>query len=215
MATGKARRRKRRDPIGITIQNGRLFLDLPPELRLRASPEAFWKLCMANRELRLERTASGGIVVMPPAGGESSGQNADLVVDLGIWARADGTGKVFDSSAGFTMPDGSVVGPDASWITLDRWLAVPEADRRRFTGICPDFVVELRSPSDRLPKLQRKMQRYLGYGVRLAWLIDPIAGRAEVYRPGRDPEVLDKPASLSGGDVLPGFVLDLRGILGD
>ena len=215
MATGKTRRRKRLDPIGVLIRDGRMFIDLPPGLGLRASPEAFWKLCAANRDLRLERSPTGKVIAMPPAGGESSGGNFVLAGQLYLWIRATGLGRGFDASAGYTMPDGAVLGPDLAWFAPGRWEAVPDEARRRFAPICPDFVVELRSPSDRLPKLRRKMDRYLAYGVRLAWLIDPIAKAVEVYRPGREPEVLDRPASLSGEDVLPGFVLDLRGIVGD
>ena len=175
----------------------------------------FWKLCVANPDLRLERTAQGRLIVMAPAGSESGGDNADLVIDLGIWARADATGKVFDSSAGFTLPNGAIVAADAAWIRLDRWEEVPREERRKFASICPDFVVELRSPSDSPPELRRKMRQYIDQGVRLGWLIDPMTGMVEISRPGRAVENLQRPSTLSGEDVLPGFVLDLRGILGD
>ena len=188
-------------------------LELPISAKVRVSSAMFWKLCRANPDLRLERTAEGRLIVMAPAGSESGGQNANLVIDLGIWARADGTGKVFDSSTGFTLPNGAIVSPDASWIKLDRWLAVPSHQREKFASICPDFVVELRSPSDRLKPLRRKLRQYIEQGVRLGWLLDPVRAKVEVYRPGRDVELLDRPPSLSGHQVLPGFVLNLREIL--
>ena len=152
---------------------------------------------------------------MAPAGSESGRVNANLIISLGIWARADGTGEVFESSAGFTLPNGATVGPDVAWIKLERWLAVPAADRRKFAPICPDFVAELRSPSDSLPKLRVKMRQYIEQGVLLGWLLDPMKSKVEIYRPDQAVEVLDRPTTLSGGDVLPGFVLDLRGILDD
>ena len=215
MATGKARRTKIRESIGIRAGDDRLVVNLPPGACLRISPEMFWRLCGKNRELRLERTAQGKLIVMAPAGSESGGQNADLVIDLGIWARGDGTGKVFDSSTGFTLPNGAVFSPDASWIALDRWRAIPADARKKFAPICPDFVAEIRSPSDSVAELRRKMVEYREQGVRLGWLLDAVTGLVEVYRPGREPEVLDRPATLAGEDVLPGFVLDLRGILFD
>ena len=212
MATGEAQHRAAQ-----ALQPSRpaLVVKIPAKVKLRISPEMFWKLCVANRDLRLERTARGRLIVMAPVGAESSGQNADLVTDVNVWARADATGKVFDSSAGFTLPNGAVRAPDVAWIRLDRWQAVPAETRKKFAPICPDFVAELRSPSDKLPALRRKLREYSEQGVRLGWLIDPIQQRAEIFRPGREVEMLDRPATLSGEDVLPGFVLDLRGILGD
>lgn len=190
-------------------------LVVPPRLQLRVTSDQLEAFCDANPDLRLERTAEGRLVVMWPAGAESSGRNADLIIDLGIWARADGTGRVFESSVGFTLPNGARVGPDAAWVRLERWDAVPAERKKRFPALVPDFVAELRSPSDRLPKLQAKMRQYVDQGVRLAWLIDPRRRKVEIYRPAREPVTLDKPATLDGGDVLPGFVLDLKGILAD
>ena len=152
---------------------------------------------------------------MAPAGSESGGRNMDLSGRLWLWNRTVQLGKVFDSSTGFTLPNGAIVSADASWIRMDRWEAVSSEQREKFAPICPDFVVELRSPSDRLKPLRRKMVEYIAQGVRLGWLLDPIRAKVEVYRPGRDVEVLDRPLSLSGEDVLPGFVLDLQGILFD
>ncbi len=185
------------------------------ESGLRASPKAFWRLCAANPDLRLERTAKGEVIVMAPAGSDSGWRNGKLTMRLGIWAEQDDTGEFFDSSTGFTLPNGAVRSPDASWIVRDRWLAVPLNDRQRFSGICPDFVVEILSPSDLLSEGREKIREYLDQGVRLGWLLDPKSGLAEIYRPGRPVESQDRPATLSGEDVLPGFVLELQGILFD
>ncbi len=182
---------------------------------LYASPEAFWELCRDNGDIRLERTARGQVIAMWPAGSESGMKNCDLTVQLGVWSKADGTGFAFDSSAGFTLPSGAVRSPDASWILRERWLDLPKEARLKFATICPDFAIELSSPTDSLPGQRRKLLEYLGQGVRLAWLLHPATGLAEIYRPGREPESLDRPASLSGEDVLPGFVLDLAEIWSD
>lgn len=184
-------------------------------VRLQVSPEDFWELCVANPDLRLEREADGGLIVMPPASSDSGYRNAGLTAQLWNWNQRAKQGTVFDSSAGFTLPSTAVRGPDATWIRAELWAAVPEDERRRFAEICPDFVAELASPSDDRASLQRKMDEYIAQGVRLAWLIDPDSGTVEIYRPGRPVERLEKPATLSGEDVLPGFVLDLKGILCD
>ncbi len=152
---------------------------------------------------------------MAPAGSDSGMRNASLSGQLWIWNRDSGLGVAFDSSAGFTLPNRAVCAPDASWIAHDRWEAVPPASRRRFAPICPDFVAELSSSFDILTDQHEKMRQYRDQGARLGWLLDPKTGRAEIYRPGRPVEVLDRPPSLSGEDVLAGFVLDLRGILFD
>lgn len=202
----------------VAIQLGRkppVVVTLPRRARLRVSQAMLWRICRENPELRFERTARGGLVVMTPAGFRSSNRNLKISMRLGNWAEADGTGVASDSSVGYILPDGATLGPDASWISQARLSLVPPAELDRFPHACPDFVVELRSPSDRLASVRTKMRHYIDQGVRLGWLIDPIAGRAEIYRPARDPEILDRPASLSGEDVLPGFVLDLAGILGD
>jgi Uma2 family endonuclease len=188
---------------------------VPRESGLRASPKAFWRLCAANPDLRLERTAKGEVIVMAPAGADSSWRNAKLTMRLGNWSDSDGTGEFFDSSVGFTLPNGAVLSPDASWIVRERWLALPPKDRMRFSPICPDFIVEILSPRDSRSKAREKMREYLDQGVRLGWLLNPKTGRAEIYRPGRPVESLVRPATLSGEDVLPGFVLELQGILFD
>jgi Uma2 family endonuclease len=181
---------------------------------LRVSPEAFWRICGDNPDLRLERTARGRLIVMAPAGSDTGHRNFRLSLQLGIWAEADGSGLGFDSSAGFTLPNGAVRSPDTSWILRERWKALSPEQTRRFAPICPDFVVELTSPSDegRRPRVREKMREYIEQGARLGWLIDRDAREVEIYRPGREAETLAWPASLSGEDVLPGFVLDLSRI---
>ncbi|MEW4569930.1 Uma2 family endonuclease [Tautonia sp. JC769] len=190
-----------------------LTLCFAPEVEL--TDDLFWKICAANPELRLERTAEGNLEIMYPAGGESSRQNFTLAMRLGVWneGRGEDAGVCFDSSAGFKLPSGATKGPDASWIARDRWLALTPEQRRVFPPICPDFVAELRSPSDAKRKLRDKLREYLANGARLGWLIDPLDGTVERYRPGQEPETLTRPERLDGGDVLPGFVLDLSGIL--
>jgi len=190
-------------------------LAVPPDVRLLVSPGGFWRLCRANPELRLERDANGGLVVMPPASAASGNRNASLAGQLWSWNRATRLGVVFDSSAGFTLANSAIRGPDASWMTVERWEGLSEAERRRFSHICPDFVAELKSPSDALSKLRKKMEEYVAQGIRLGWLLDPDSGTVEIDRPGRPVERLVQPATLSGEDVLPGFALDLKGILVD
>lgn len=168
--------------------------------------------CREYPELRTELTARGEMIIMPPAGNETSARNAEITADVILWNRQNKLGKAFDSSAGFVFPDGAIRSPDTSWGERSRWEAVPADQRRKFAPVCPDFVLELRSDTDRLSDLQAKMREYIANGVRLGWLIDPRTRRVEVYRPGRDAEVLDDPATLSGEDVLPGFVLDLTRI---
>ncbi len=190
-------------------------LAVPADVRLKVSPDDFPALCAANPDLRLEREADGGVIVMAPAGMDSSDRNAELVVQLGIWNKAERRGKLFDSSGGFTLPNSAVRAADVTWITRERWDRVPRDDRRRFSAIVPDFIAEVRSPSDSPTALRAKMAEYVAQGVRLAWLIDPETKTVEVHRPGRAPEILAAPATLSGEDVLPGFTLDLKGILFD
>lgn len=172
-------------------------------------PEEFARFCAGYPDLRAELTAQGEIIIMPPAGDESSRRNADLTADLVIWNRAARLGKVFDSSAGFLFPSGAIRSPDTSWAAQSRWDALAPEQRIGFAPLCPDFVIELRSSTDRLSTLQAKMREYIASGVRLAWLINPRDKTVETYRAGRDVEALADPASLSGEDVLPGFTLDL------
>lgn len=186
-------------------------ITLPPTLQLNINltDEQFFELCQNNSDLRFERTASGGLIIMPPTGGETSNRNSELTYQIQAWSRQNNLGKSFDSNGGFTLPNGAVRAPDASWVKLERWQALSQEQRRKFLPLCPDFVVELRSPTDALAQIQAKMQEYMENGARLGWLIDADARRVEIYRPNRDVEILENPATLSGEDVLPGFVLDL------
>lgn len=187
-----------------------ITLDLSPVIKL--TDDEFFKLATAHRDLQMERTPAGELVIMPPVGGEGSKRNADLTIDLGLWNRQTKLGVVFDSSGGFNLPRGGDRSPDASWVRLDRWQALTPEQRRKFLPLCPDFVIELRSETDSVQKLQDKMQEYLENGLRLGWLIDPKTKKVEIYRQGQEVEVLEFPVTLSGEDVLPGFVLDLEPI---
>jgi Uma2 family endonuclease len=196
----------------------RLTLELPPgRSGLAVTPEAFWDLCAANRGrgLRLTRTAGGELIVNAPAGLETAWRNSGLTGQLWSWNRAHQLGLAFDSSAGFTLPDGFIHAPDVSWVARARWDALTPEQRQRFAPICPDFVAELMSPSDTRSGTRSMLRAFLDQGARLGWLLDPKAAEVEVHRPGRPFEVLSRPTTLSGEDVLPGFVLDLKGILCD
>ena len=172
------------------------------------------ELSSLNDTLRLERNAEGELEILPPTFSTTGNQNAGLTVDLGNWNKEDGTGVVFDSSTGFTLPNRAVRSPDASWVLKSRLAALTGEQRQRFWHIAPDFVIELRSSSDTLRGLQRKLEEYIANGVRLGWLIDPLdpLRRVYIYRPNADVEILEGPESLSGEPELPGFTLDLKAI---
>ena len=172
----------------------------------------FVQFCADNRELRIELTAERELVVMPPANPETSSKNSTISGELYIWSKRDGSGLSFDSSAGFTFPNGAMRSPDASWLARERWEALPDEERRRFSHIVPDFVIELRSPSDILSMVQAKMEEYMENGVRLSWLIDPFQRRVYVYRAGQSFATLENPATVSGEGVLLGFQLNLQEI---
>ncbi len=178
--------------------------------RVKLTEEQFALLCQENRDLRFELTAQQELVIMPPTGSETGWRNGILTHHLVAWARIDGTGLAFDSSAGFTLPNGAIRSPDASWVKQDRWSPLTQAQRVKFAPLCPDFVVELRSPTDTLSDLHEKLQEYMANGARLGWLIDPLEKRVYVYRPSQPVEVLDDPAILSGDPVLPRFILPVR-----
>ena len=194
-----------------------------PLVRLRFRPEAplsdalFAALAAENDVLRLERTARGDLEIMVPCGSEGSHKNAALTYQVAHWAytQGKGLGVIFDATAGFTLPNGAIRSPDAAWMTRDRWDALTPEQKKTFAPLCPDFVVELRSESDRPANLRKKMKEYIEQGARLGWLIDPLRHKVEIYRPGRRVELLTRPTTLSGEDVLPGFVLDLRPIFED
>lgn len=189
-----------------------LTLNLSPVVQL--SDDDFYNLCQANRDLKLERTAKGELVVMSPTGGEGGRQEADLIIDLGLWNRQTRLGIAFSSSTGFKLPNGAERSPDAAWVRLDRWEALTPQQRRKFPPLAPDFVIELRSATDELEPLQQKMQEYIDNGVRLGWLINPQDQQVEVYRQGQPKQTLDSPSTISGEDVVPGFILDLSRIFG-
>jgi Uma2 family endonuclease len=174
--------------------------------------EQFFQLCANNRDYRFERNARGDLIIMPPTGGETGNKNARLTAQLVIWTDDGGTGIAFDSSTCFKLPNGSDRSPDTSWITLERWNTLTSEQKQKFPPICPDFVIELRSRTDSLNTLREKMQEYLANGTRLGWLIVPQTKKVEIYRQGQEVEILDSPITLSGEDVLPGFVLNLSKI---
>lgn len=176
-------------------------------IALPITHEQFERLCEDNPDRSLELTATGELVVMVPAGWESSERNLSLGTDVAIWNRQTNLGRAFDSSGGFTLPNGAVRSPDVTWIEKSKLADVPRAVK--FPRVIPDFVIELRSETDRMPKLREKMEEYRSNGVRLGWLIDPSDQVVEIYRPGQDVEVLQSPTALSGEDVMPGFSLDL------
>ncbi|NEO27946.1 MAG: Uma2 family endonuclease [Kamptonema sp. SIO4C4] len=178
---------------------------------LTLNTEQFYRLCQANRDLRLERTTTGNLVIMPPTGWETGYRNSKLIQQLTNWSDGDGQGFVFDSSTGFLLPNGAIRSPDTALVKRDRIDALnPDPDR--FLSLCPDFVIELRSSNDNLVQLQEKMQDYLENGLRLGWLINPQAREVEIYRAEQPVEVLQSPNSLSGEAVLSNFILDLTKI---
>ncbi len=187
-----------------------LTLNLRSTMEL--TDERFEQICHSNQDLRFERSAKGELIVMLPTGSETGRQNWGLAGQLWLWNQQTRLGVGFDSSAGFTLPNGAIRSPDASWIKQERWDALSQAQKRKFAPICPDFVVELCSPGDRLADVQSKMQEYLNNGTCLGWLIVPETRQVEVCRLNRDVEILSNPVSLSGEDVLPGFELDLSDI---
>jgi Uma2 family endonuclease len=172
------------------------------------SRSQFRQIANDNPDMKLERNKQGNLIVMAPTGGETGNFNADLNGQLYIWNRTSQSGKIFDSSTGFELPEGGDRSPDLAWISLDKWEALTPEQRRGFLPLCPDFAVELMSRSDSWIQTQAKMVEYMESGCRLAWLLDPKGKRAAIYRVGKPPELLMAPDSLSGEDVLPGFVLD-------
>lgn len=174
--------------------------------------EEFGQFCLANQDLRIERTAQGKVIIMPPAFSDTGNRNVKISQQLANWSDLNGTGESFDSSAGFTLPNGAMRSPDASWISLSRWNNLSDAQKASFAPICPDFVIELRSASDRLNDLQEKMLEYLSNGILLGWLIDRQNRRVYIYRPHQDIEILDNPETVKGDPELPGFVLQMAKI---
>ncbi|MGB3299149.1 MAG: Uma2 family endonuclease [Phormidesmis sp.] len=178
---------------------------------LRLNEDQFYRLCQANRDLRLELTTEGNLIIMPPTGWDTGRRNADLSWHIVSWAKADGTGIVFDSSTGFKLPSGATRSPDVSWVLRSRLEALCP-DPNKFLPLCPDFVIELRSASDRLSVLQAKMQEYIDNGLKLGWLINPKDKTVEIYRASQAAETVPFPTILSGESLLPGLQINLKNI---
>ncbi|MEZ2230795.1 Uma2 family endonuclease [Microcoleus sp.] len=203
------------------MESQTIALHSPLELTLELTDEQFFQLCQNNRDLRFERTANGELIIMSPTGSETGRRNSGLNFQLTAWNIQNNLGVVFDSSSGFKLPDGSDISPDSAWVRRDRWDALTPEQKEKFAPICPDFVVELReaklsrreSASDSLEKLRAKMKVYIKNGAKLGWLLDRKNRQVEISRPDRNVEIIYSPATLSGEDVLPGFVLDLSDIL--
>jgi Uma2 family endonuclease len=188
-----------------------IALNLNPVGKLTEA--AFEKLCQANPDIALERTAIGELIIVSPVGGDSGRRETDLISHVWFWNRQTQLGVVFSSSTIFHLPNGAFRSPDVAWVRRDRWVALSESEKAGFPPICPDFVIELRSRTDRLPPLQDKMREYLDNGIRLGWLINPQGKQVEIYRPNVAVEVLSSPTSLSGEDVLPGLAIALSEII--
>ncbi|NBD14665.1 MAG: Uma2 family endonuclease [Cyanobacteria bacterium] len=185
-----------------------LTLNLDSVIEL--SREQFYQICQDNPDLKLERTATGNLVIMSPTGGETGRKNASLIVQVGLWNEQTQLGEVFDSSTGFSLPNGADRSPDVAWLEKSRWEALSPQQKEKFIPLCPDFVIELLSPTDNLKHVQAKMQEYVANGCQLGWLINQKQKTVEVYRPRKETEILNAPASLSGENVLPNFTLNLR-----
>jgi Uma2 family endonuclease len=178
------------------------------------SNHEFFEFCQRNRDWRIERTSEGELIIMPPTGGTTGLCNFKLNVEFGIWVKQDGSGIGFDSSTGFILPNGAERSPDLAWVRRSRWEALTEEERAEFPPLCPDFVVEIRSLSDRLTTLQAKMQEYIDNGALLGWLLDPREKKVYVYRPNAPVAVFAQPVTLSGDPVLPGFIIHFADLWG-
>ncbi|MCS7225549.1 MAG: Uma2 family endonuclease [Gloeomargarita sp. SKYB31] len=185
-----------------------LPIRFPPHLRCTEKDFSEW--VKANPDLRWELTADGQLLAMPPTGGETGRYNFELAVVLGIWNRQHGLGYAFDSSTGFRLPNGAIRSPDVAWIAKEKWEQLSPDERRGFAPVCPDFVVELLSPSDDKALVQAKMEEYMTNGARLGWLVDPHNRTVTIYRPGQPPETQDFTTPLTGESVLPGLTVDCR-----
>lgn len=188
----------------------RFVLQFSPFIEM--SDEQFFDFCQVNRDLRIERNAEGEIIIMPPTGWETGDKNSEINYQLREWTKQDGRGKCADSSAGYKMPNGAIMSPDASWISNERLEKVSPDKRKKYLPLAPDFVIELRSESDSLSKLKEKMQEYIENGVSLGWLIDPVNKRVYIYHPNSEIEILENPTGISGVGILQEFTLNLKEI---
>ena len=196
----------------LLIQSDQIPLTVSFPALVQMTDEQFYEFCQANRDLRIERTAIGEVIIMPPAFSDTGNRNMKISQQVANWAEQDGTGEVFDSSAGFTLPNGATRSPDACWIKLERWNRLTDQQKASFAPICPDFVVELRSSSDTLIGLQAKMQEYIENGAVLGFLIDRKNCTVHSYRRDRTPEILEQPETVSGDPEMPRFVLQMAKI---
>ena len=203
----------------VLIENSPLTYDFAPVMEFdfgkalrKMNDDEFFEFCRRNSYWRIEMDKHGEIIIMPPTGTETGRKNFKLVIEFGNWVKEDGTGEGFESSTGFRLPNGAKRSPDLSWIKLERWEKIPKAKRKKIASICPDFVVELRSESDSLNKLQAKMTEYIKNGASLGWLIDATKKRVYVYRPNTETQILDNPKEVSGEPLLKGFTLNLKEI---
>jgi Uma2 family endonuclease len=175
--------------------------------------DQFFDFCQINRDLRIERNKFGEISIMPPTGSETGNREVNVIGQLWVWSEQDGTGITFSSSAGFKLSTGAERSPDAAWVKLERWNSLTPKQQQRFAPICPDFLIELRSPSDSLKTLKEKMQEYIQEpGIQLAWLIDRKERKVYIYRPEQPEEYLENPQTVSSESVLPGFILNMSKI---
>lgn len=194
--------------LAVPINDDIMLVNVPPP----SAKDEFHEYSRLNPELRIEQTKEGTMIIVLPTYSETGNRNFKLTGKLAAWAEQNGEGEGVDSSAGFILPNGAKRSPDASWIRRERWEALPKKARQKFAHVCPDFVAELRSRTDRLKTLQEKMEEYLENGAQLGWLIDPLERKVHIYRPQQPAEILHDPASVSGEPVLPGFTLLLRAI---
>jgi Uma2 family endonuclease len=187
-----------------------IVVNMRPIMKL--SDKRFFEFCQANRDLRIERNRQGELIIMAPTGSETGNKELDIASQLQVWAKLDGTGKAFGPSAGFRLPNGAVRSSDAAWVRLARWKKLTAKQRKEFAPLCPDFVIELRSETDRLRTLKEKMEEYIDNGAEMGLLIDRIKRQVHVYRRGRKAKVLDEPESVSCEPALPGFALDMNDV---
>jgi Uma2 family endonuclease len=192
------------------VNIGHVTLRIRPAIEM--TDDEFFALCQLNRDLRFERTSQGDIIIMAPTGAETGIRNSSITGQLYNWAKLDGTGAVFDSSTGFKLPNGADRSPDAAWIPRSRLATLTAEQKEKFLPLCPDFVIELLSPTDALSTTQAKMTEYIENGSQLGWLIDPEVRQVHVYRPHKAVVVLENAAEIAADPELPGFVLDLREI---
>ena len=189
-----------------------LAIQLTTAVTNTMSEAEFYEFCRTNPDLNIERNAQGETVVMAPAGANSGRRNAVISLELGLWARKDGRGLVFDSSTGFTPPNGAIRSPDVAWVRREKLAKLTAVQKQRFLPLCPDFVIELQSPSDDSDYLAAKLSEYIENGTQLGWLINPQEQSITVYRPNQEPETHPNLAQLSGEPEMPGLIIDLQPI---